>query len=119
MEGEVGAEGERVGTPLGGVAYGTVRAGKEMKIKGMAADANLLVPGKASSMEAGSFAEQVTRWGEVLERLATEFAGGDARVKPKNYPTTCRHCGQRTLCRLDASLLEEMEEFDAEENGDV
>ncbi len=94
---------------LGAVAFGTVRAGKEAKLKGFAARAGLL-PGRLPRMDADTFESQVDRWREVLERLAEEFAAGDARVRPKNYPTTCQRCGQRMLCRLDASLLEEIEE---------
>jgi ATP-dependent helicase/nuclease subunit B len=31
-------------------------------------------------------------------------------VSPTTYPGTCTHCGQRVLCRLDVSLLEEEDE---------
>ncbi len=102
---------------LGAVAFGTVRAGKEAKLKGFAARAGLL-PGRLPRMDASTFEGQVDRWREVLERLAEEFAAGDARVRPKNYPTTCQRCGQRMLCRLDASLLEEMEEDGVGEGED-
>ena len=57
--------------------------------------------------EAATLEEQVERWRQVLTKLAEDFYRGDTRVRPKNYPATCKHCGQRLLCRLDASLLEE------------
>ena len=102
---------------LGAVAFGTVRAGKEAKLKGFAARAGLL-PGRLPRMEAPTFESQVDRWREVLRRLAEEFAAGDATVQPKNFPSTCLRCGQRMLCRLDASLLEERDEYGVGEGED-
>lgn len=99
---------------LGGVAFGSVRAGDGARLHGFAARDGLL-PGRLTRMQAGTFGAQVDRWRDVLERLAEEFAGGDARVRPKNYPSTCLRCGQRMLCRLDASLLEEMDEEEVPE----
>lgn len=105
------------GPELGAVAFGNVRLGKEARLRGYAAREGLL-PGKASKMEAGTFAAQVELWKEVLERLAEEFAAGDAPVRPKVYPGTCARCGQRMLCRLDASLLGEIEEDGVEAGGE-
>lgn len=112
---EVSEDG-RDGIELGGVAFGNVRAGEGARLHGFAAREGLL-PGKMGRMEAGTFAQQVNRWSGVLERLAAEFAHGDARVQPKNYPETCLRCGQRVLCRLDASLLEEIEAEDETVDG--
>lgn len=109
-------EGSR-GPELGAVAFANVRLGKEARLRGYAAREGLL-PGKASKMEAGTFAAQVELWKEVLERLAEEFAAGDAPVRPKVYPGTCARCGQRMLCRLDASLLGEIEEDGVEAGGE-
>ncbi len=113
-EAESGEEGP---PPLGAVAYGVVRAGKEAKMRGFAAEPGLLPPGRPSRMDEASFGKQVERWRGVLERLAGEFAAGDARVRPKNYPGTCAFCGQRGLCRLDASMLEEIEEAGEDADG--
>ena len=101
---------------LGAVAFASVRTGTEMRLQGLASRGELL-PDRSAKMDAGSFEGQVERWGEVLERLAAEFAAGDAAVRPKNYPKTCANCHQRILCRLDASLLEEMEEDWSREGG--
>jgi probable DNA repair protein len=90
-----------------GVAFGLVRAGKEMGLKGYAAADEMLV--KAARMKV-PFDMQVEEWRRVLEGLATAFHEGDARVAPKSYPATCKHCAQRELCRLDVSLLEEEDE---------
>jgi ATP-dependent helicase/nuclease subunit B len=95
---------------LKGVAFGLVRAGEGRELKGYASEEGLL-PGKLTKMkEAATFDAQVERWREVLVALAEEFYAGDAKVHPKNYPKTCEYCGQRILCRLDVSSLEEDED---------
>ncbi len=100
---------------LQGVAFGLVRAGEGRALKGYATTEGIL-PGKLTKLkEAATFAAQVERWREVLVGLAEEFAAGDARVRPKSYPTTCERCGQRLLCRLDVSLLEEDEDASSDE----
>ena len=99
---------------LQGVAFGLVRAGDGRELTGYAVSDGVL-PGKSTKLkEAPTLEAQVEQWRRVLERLAEEFHSGDARVRPKRYPTTCARCGQRLLCRLDVSLLEEVEE---EDNG--
>jgi len=93
---------------LQGVAFGLVRAGEGMELKGYATSKGVLpmtVKMKAPSLEA-----QVEDWRRVLERLAEDFAAGDARVAPNKYPATCERCAQRILCRLDVSLLDQDEE---------
>jgi RecB family exonuclease len=94
---------------LKGVAFGLVRAGEGRDLKGYAVDEGVL-PKLTRLKEAATLGEQVNRWREVLVKLAEEFYAGDARVRPKQYPATCEHCGQRVLCRLDVSLLEEDED---------
>jgi len=95
---------------LQGVAFGLVRAGEGRAFKGYAAQDGVL-PGKPARLkEAATLQAQIERWRKVLESLAREFYSGDARVRPKQYPTTCEHCGQRLLCRLDVSLLEGAED---------
>jgi RecB family exonuclease len=91
---------------LQGVAFGLVRAGEGRGLKGYAVGDGVLP--KLTRIKDGLTLEgQVERWRTVLEALAEEFARGDARVRPKRYPKTCERCGQRLLCRLDATLLEE------------
>lgn len=59
--------------------------------------------------------EQVEEWRRVLTSLAEDFAGGDIRVRPKRYPTTCSYCAQRLLCRIDpASFEEELDDDETE-----
>jgi ATP-dependent helicase/nuclease subunit B len=98
---------------LQGVAFGLVRAGEERGLKGYAVGDGVLSGKPARLKEAATLEAQVERWRQVLVKLAEEFYSGDARVQPKQYPTTCQRCGQRILCRLDVSLLEEDEEDDA------
>jgi RecB family exonuclease len=90
---------------LRGVAFGLVRAGKDMGLKGYAAHDGVLA--HAAKLKTPSLEAQVDDWRQVLVNLATEFGSGDARVAPKRYPATCDRCHQRILCRLDVSLLEE------------
>ncbi len=98
-------------SPLGAVGFARVRAGEEMEVRGFEAAPGILVnPALGTrpiTMDADNFQGQVERWREVLERLASEFARGEAHVQPKQYPTTCERCGQRLLCRLDAASLEQ------------
>jgi probable DNA repair protein len=98
---------------LRGVAFGLVRAGEGRGLKGYAVGEGVLRGKPAKLKEAATFEAQVERWREVLVALAEEFAAGDARVRPKQYPRTCEYCKQRTLCRLDVSSLEVEEEDDA------
>jgi len=102
---------------LQGVAFALVRPGNLGGMKGFEASPGVL-PSTAKMTEASTLEEQVERWKQVLTELAWEFYRGDARVQPKNYPSTCAHCGQRVLCRLDVSLLEEEDAEDAGAEGD-
>lgn len=91
---------------LKGVAFGLVRAGEGRELKGYAVGEGVL-PGRPVKLtEAATLEEQVEQWRQVLVKLAEEFYAGDAQVRPKQYPATCEHCGQRLLCRLDVSLVE-------------
>jgi ATP-dependent helicase/nuclease subunit B len=98
---------------LQGVAFGLVRAGEGRGMKGYATQ-NGVLPGRSTRMkEAATLGAQVERWRQVLTVLAEEFYSGDAQVRPKSYPTTCEHCAQRLLCRLDVSSLEEDDDADS------
>ena len=46
------------------------------------------------------FAELRAQWRASLERLAGAYAGGDARVDPKQPGQTCRGCELGLLCRI-------------------
>ena len=95
-----------------GIAFGLVRAGKDMGLKGYAGEDRILVKAPRMKMP---MEMQVQEWRRILEELARAFHAGDARVAPKNYPMTCRHCAQRELCRLDVSTLELIGDEDGSE----
>jgi ATP-dependent helicase/nuclease subunit B len=61
---------------------------------------------KASKLKTSGLAAQVDDWRTVLTQLAQDFHSGNATVAPKQYPSTCRYCEQRLLCRLDLTSLE-------------
>jgi RecB family exonuclease len=99
---------------IAGVAFAKVRLGDEMKLHGYATRDELLTKNERLK-EAETLEAQIGRWRDVLTGLAEDFAAGDARVRPKEYPQTCKYCAQRLVCRLDAAALE----AEADELGDV
>ncbi len=100
---------------LEAVAFAQIRAGKDMGLNGYAISAETLMkqparlPAGIATLEA-----QVAEWRRVLTKLAEDFYRGDTRVRPKSYPSTCKHCGQRLLCRLDAAALSGDDEDETE-----
>ncbi len=96
-------EGE---TALTDLAFAQIRAGKEMALDSFSERR----PSKKYPKL--SLEEQLAEWRRVLTQLATDFHNGAATVAPKNYPTTCAHCAQRILCRLNPAAFDE--EFDEE-----
>ena len=109
-------------SPLGAVGFAQIRAGNQMSLRGFQAAPGILSPASerepSATMDAESFEAQVERWHSILERLATEFAHGDTRVRPKRYPTTCERCGQRLLCRVDGSLFGEVFHTETDDNDE-
>jgi hypothetical protein len=78
-----------------------VRTG-DVGFSGLAAEPNLL-PGRSSQWNERytNWGALVDHWSRVLERLAMQFAAGDAAVDPKRLPQTCRYCDLPTLCRIN------------------
>jgi len=76
---------------------------------------------KSTRLRAANLDAQVEEWCEVLTALAEDFYSGEARVSPKQYPSTCRYCEQRLLCRLDVTTLEAdaIEELMADGDADA
>ncbi len=101
---------------LEAVAFGQVRAGKDMGLQGFATSetAGIKMPRKHPA----NLEQQVEEWRHVLTSLAEDFYQGDARVRPKSFPTTCTYCAQRLLCRIDASAFEEEMDDDAATEGE-
>ena len=46
----------------------------------------------------------LAQWKKDAEALGAAYAGGDARVDPKNELKTCRRCDLQTLCRVYEKL---------------
>lgn len=95
----------RPDTPLADLAFAQIRAGKEMALEGF--HRKLTTEAVSPKRPSLPLEEQLLEWRRVLEELATAFYRGDARVDPKNYPTTCLHCAQRILCRLNPAAFDE------------
>jgi probable DNA repair protein len=101
---------------IAAVAFAKVRLGEEMSLHGFATSNELLTK-PARLKEIGTLAAQIEDWRRVLTQLAEQFAAGDVRVRPKQYPKTCEYCAQRLVCRLDPVALQADE--DEDENGDI
>lgn len=83
------------------IALARVRTG-DVGFSALAADPDLL-PGRSNLQWKGqhpSWGALVDHWSNVLERLAIQFAAGEAAVDPKRLPQTCRYCDLPTLCRI-------------------
>lgn len=98
---------------LEAVAFGQVRAGKDMGLQGFAASANsgIRVPREHPL----DLEDQVAEWRQTLTSLAEDFYNGDIRVRPKNFPTTCAYCAQRLLCRVDPASFDQLDDEEATE----
>lgn len=97
-------------TPLADVAFAQIRAGKDMAFESFRR--RITTEKETPKRRSLSLEEQMVEWRRVLEDLATAFHRGDTRVDPKSYPTTCAHCAQRILCRLNPAAFDE--DFDEE-----
>lgn len=86
---------------LAAVLFGVLRPG-ELGYRGYAKSGNRL-PGVSvyDSEDGGAWEGLLVQWQEVLSRLATEFAAGEASVDPKDRNQTCKYCHLAALCRVD------------------
>lgn len=101
---------------LKGVAFGKVRAGREMKWQGYQAEAGILPTSRAKTVrELGPLVEQ---WRETLTQLAEDFAAGKADVSPKSYEVNCTHCAQRLLCRFNPAAANVVDDGEEAEGDD-
>ena len=98
-----------VASGVEGIAFAQVRA-RDCKFTGVGTMEG--VPGlqsdiekatSRSAVEVDSWSGLVEHWRLTLERLATDFLTGDARVDPD--PNACNFCGFQSLCRV--ALVEE------------
>ena len=98
---------------LGGVAFALLRPGDGLALKGLA-DSTTVIEKPTRSGFAATLEDQIQDWYRILEGLAQAFAASDPVADPKRYPQTCKHCGQRMLCRLDPATLALAEDDDEE-----
>ncbi|MFK8018066.1 MAG: PD-(D/E)XK nuclease family protein [Gammaproteobacteria bacterium] len=95
--------------PVGAVAFAFVRP-RDGGFAGIGREAGLLPGVEAwSASRRGralglSFDDLIGQWRVDLESLGKEYAGGVARVDPKQG--ACRYCHLPSLCRIGASLDE-------------
>ena len=85
------------GKPIGAVAFGKLKTG-ELGFLGLSRSRNVLPEVK----EASDWNALLKGWKAETEKLATQFAAGDARVDPKVKKglQTCRLCDLQPLCRV-------------------
>ncbi len=88
-----------------GLAFAQVRA-QSIKFNGLTAEAGQLPGVKASALE---WSVLIENWQSALTELALQFSAGDARVTPKNYPSTCAYCHLSSFCRINELELIENE----------
>ena len=81
------------------VAFAKLKTG-EMKFAGLSQRENEL-PGVKP---AKSWPGLIQYWKTELEKLASGFAQGEARVDPKRGLATCRNCDLQPLCRVHERL---------------
>lgn len=91
-------------TPVAAIAFGVVRAGDKLSFVSEPRKSAWLVQDPKANPS--TLESELESWRHTLESLAYEFSSGIARVGPKEYPSTCRYCEQRLLCRLNPALLE-------------
>jgi len=92
-------------TTLADLAFAQIRPGKEMSLESFH---RKITADKESPKRPGMPLEsQLLEWRRILGDLANAFHSGEAQVDPKNYPTTCLHCAQRILCRLNPAAFDE------------
>ena len=99
---------------VSGVAFAAIAPGKKgMEIRGVSTGPGIL-PDKPKHEH--NLLERLQGWKDTLVDLADGFASGDARVDPKEFPGSCKFCGQRLLCRVNPSLADML---DAEEEAEA
>jgi ATP-dependent helicase/nuclease subunit B len=88
------------------VAYGRVNAAECLFVP-ESARGDIFPNKRASRLEDfGSFEELIAAWEQRIERIASAFARGDARVDPTD--TACRTCRLHGLCRVPSALDTDM-----------
>lgn len=114
------AVGERL--DLAAVSYACLKPG-ETGLVGLAARAGMpegvgvYAERRSKPSDAPDWESLLGYWEKNLARLATGYAGGDARVDPKR-PQTCEYCHLSILCRIHELRGAELEEAETEQGDD-
>ncbi len=86
------------------LAFANLVAGPSMSLNGAQREgAAALSPTKGT--RSIDLDQALPEWSRILTRLATDFANGEARVNPLQFPRTCDFCDQRLLCRVAPETL--------------
>ncbi len=88
----------------GAAAFGVINA-KTVEYVGIAEQRDLFSGLKEVNEIKGdnqpdNWPQLITQWRDTLNRLASEFIHGEARVDPKKFPATCQYCELKSLCRI-------------------
>lgn len=103
-----------VGGNIGGVAFGSLLA-SDIRFNGVTRDAGVLPSVNRFdewkyTKKAGSWSQVLKEWQKTLQDLGADFCKGNAKVDPKNPPTTCQYCGLQSLCRIhERAILDGIE----------
>jgi probable DNA repair protein len=106
--------------PLAAVAFAHVAAG-ECSFAGLGEKPGIPTcmeyrESKAGKAEGDTLADHISDWRGVVERLAAEFAAGEATVAPKKSEI-CLYCPVPALCRV-SEIVPPMEEAAETEDSD-
>jgi probable DNA repair protein len=88
-----------IAEPVGAVAFAKLKAG-DLRFSGFSRTKGVMPKVK----EAEHWPSLLKGWKAENERLAGQFAAGDARVDPKKLASTCRRCDLQPLCRVHERL---------------
>ena len=115
--------GDPDAAPTAAVAFAQIRADR-VAFVGVARDAGIL-PGLPATRQpmlreaTDNWPAVFEEWSDVLDRLAAEFAAGEAGVDPKNGLKTCRdiHCELAPMCRIRERVRGTGDDRDGEGGG--
>ena len=103
------------------VAIARLPLGLEAPFVGLAERGDILPKVRAlanasqPALRGRAFADVLAEWRQVSERLASEFAAGEARVDPAEG--ACEYCALAALCRVDERSLAEPDDAEGIEDG--
>ncbi len=103
--------------PVAAALFAQLRTG-DLGFNGLASRIGIAPKVKPAGETDGVWQVQLDAWQTILTRLAEAFRAGDARVDPKEFPDTCKHCGLQALCRVHERRPDIVEEESGGESND-